>query len=114
MTGEEAMNLLMSAYGNEVIKGGRGCGKTAFRTALLMGANAIKVLNQLENSELDFNQKIDYINEVIERDKYKPLVNYDNCGNKCISMRCPNCFEMVGSSIWKYCPECGQRIEQKD
>lgn len=33
----------MSAYDNEVIKGGRGCGKTAFRTALLMGANAIKV-----------------------------------------------------------------------
>lgn len=43
MTGDEAMSLLMSAYGNEIKKGGRGCGKTAFRTALLMGANAIKV-----------------------------------------------------------------------
>lgn len=43
MTSEEAISLLMSACGNEVVKGGRGCGKTAFRTALLMGANAIKV-----------------------------------------------------------------------
>ena len=47
MTSEEAMNLLMSAYGNEVIKGGRGCGKTAFRTALLMGANAIKICERI-------------------------------------------------------------------
>ena len=44
MTNEEAMSILMSAYGNEVIKGGRGCGKTAFRAALLMGANAIKIV----------------------------------------------------------------------
>lgn len=47
MTSEEAISLLMSAYGNEVIKGGRGCGKTAFRTALLMGANAIKILSHV-------------------------------------------------------------------
>lgn len=67
MTSEEAMNLLMSAYGNEVIKGGRGCGKTAFRTALLMGANAIKVcvripeiIEELEGLKMSMEGQIFY------------------------------------------------------
>ena len=67
MTSEEAMNLLMSAYGNEVIKGGRGCGKTAFRTALLMGANAIKIvaripeiIEELEGLKMNMEGQIFY------------------------------------------------------
>lgn len=48
MTTEQAINLLMSVYGDEVIKGGRGCGKTNFRTALLMGTNALGVLEQIK------------------------------------------------------------------
>lgn len=67
MTNEEAMSILMSAYGNEVIKGGRGCGKTAFRTALLMGANAIKIvvripeiIEELEGLKMDMEGQIFY------------------------------------------------------
>ena len=46
MTGNEAIKILFNAYHNEVQKGGRGCGKTDFRTALLMGANAISIIQQ--------------------------------------------------------------------
>ena len=67
MTNEEAMSILMSAYGNEVIKGGRGCGKTAFRAALLMGANAIKIvvripeiIEELEGLKMDMEGQIFY------------------------------------------------------
>ena len=67
MTSEEAMSILMAAYGNEVIKGGRGCGKTAFRTALLMGANAIKIvaripeiIEELEGLKMDMEGQIFY------------------------------------------------------
>ena len=123
ITTEQAINLLASAYNFEVKKGGRGCGKTAFRTALLMGANALGAIeqirwerdvaiSQLEELGLGLGQKVDHVKELIDKNKSKSLVNYDNCGNKCISMRCPNCFEMVGSNCWKYCPECGQRIKK--
>lgn len=67
MTSEEAMSLLMSAYGNEVIKGGRSCGKTAFRTALLMGANAIEIcaripeiIEELEGLKMSMDGQIFY------------------------------------------------------
>ena len=46
MTGNEAIAILLNAYRNEVQKGGRGCGKTALRTALLMGANAISIIQK--------------------------------------------------------------------
>lgn len=46
MTGNEAISVLLNAYRYEVQKGGRGCGKTALRTALLMGANAISIIQQ--------------------------------------------------------------------
>lgn len=46
MTGNEAISVLLNAYRYEVEKGGRGCGKTALRTALLMGANAISIIQQ--------------------------------------------------------------------
>lgn len=46
MTGNEAISVLLNAYRYEVQKGGRVCGKTALRTALLMGANAISIIQQ--------------------------------------------------------------------
>lgn len=46
MTGNEAISVLLNAYKNEVQMGGRGCGKTALRTALLMGVNAISIIQQ--------------------------------------------------------------------
>ncbi len=46
MTGNEAISVLLNAYKYEVEKGGRACGKTALRTALLMGANAISIIQQ--------------------------------------------------------------------
>jgi hypothetical protein len=46
MTGNEAISVLLNAYKYEVEKGGRACGKTALRTALLMGANAISLIQK--------------------------------------------------------------------
>ena len=46
MTGNEAISVLLNAYKYEIQKGGRGCGKTALRTALLMGANAISLIQK--------------------------------------------------------------------
>ena len=52
MTPEEGIKILLEACGQIIKTQGRGANKTNFRTALLMGANAIKVLaNQKENSE---------------------------------------------------------------
>ena len=85
MTGKEAINILMNAYGNEVVKGGRGCGKTAFRTALLMGANAIKVLDQirwerdialqqLEEIGVGLGRKMD--GKYLSKEEYEELLEY--------------------------------------
>lgn len=46
MTGNKAISILLNAYRYEVEKGGRACGKTALRTALLMGANAISLIQK--------------------------------------------------------------------
>lgn len=35
-------------------------------------------------------------------------VQHDNCGNKCVSYRCPKCFEIVFDK--PYCEECGQKL----
>lgn len=45
--------------------------------------------------------------EAMEKQKAKNPVKHDNCGNKCASDRCPNCFEIVNG---KYCENCGQAI----
>ena len=85
MTEKEAINILMNAYGNEVIKGGRGCGKTAFRSALLMGANAIKVLDQirwerdiaiqqLEEIGIGLGRKMD--GKYLSKEEYEELLEY--------------------------------------
>lgn len=51
MTGNEAIGVLINAYNNVVQNSGRCNGKTALRTALLMGANAISILQQSMNDD---------------------------------------------------------------
>lgn len=58
----------------------------------------------------------DYINELKERDKEKPLVKSDLIiradgkphGN------CPTCGLPILFSTFKFCPLCGQRINQTE
>ena len=69
-------------------------------------------ISQLKELGLSLGQKVNHVKELIEKNKAKNLVNYDNCRNKTVSMRCPTCFESVGASCWKYCPECGQRLKR--
>ena len=57
MTSNEAINILLNAYNYEVQKGGRGCGKTAFKTALLIGVNAINAVQQATNNNNDTEDK---------------------------------------------------------
>ena len=48
MTRLEALNILEDVYKDMVIKGGRSCGKTSFRTALLMAMNALGAIEQIQ------------------------------------------------------------------
>lgn len=69
MTGNEAISVLLNAYRYEVEKGGRGCGKTALRTALLMGANSISLI-QKSMSDEDYwtADKIEVLEELLKRE----------------------------------------------
>ena len=82
MTNEEAVKILMNAYENQVSQDGRGCSKTNFRIALLMGINAIGVLEQirwerdialfqLEQLGLGLGQKIDGV--YLRKEEYEKL-----------------------------------------
>ena len=51
MTGDEAIKILLDCYHNVVVSEGRGSVKSNLRTALLMGANAIKVIQNLKEGE---------------------------------------------------------------
>ena len=84
MTGQEASELLFKVYGEEVFKGGRSNGKT-LTTAILMGANALKVLEQirwerdialaqLEELGLSLGQKIDGV--YLTHDRHNELLEY--------------------------------------
>ena len=53
MTGDEAIKILLDCYHNVVVSEGRGSVKSNLRTALLMGANAIKVLQNLKEDKKD-------------------------------------------------------------
>ena len=124
MTNEEAINLLMSAYGNEVIKGGRGCGKTAFRTALLMGANAIKVLerykgerdvaiSQLNELGLSLGQNVNHVKEVIDKQEAEDVIVEKYFYGE--NYYCPCCRKYLGADHndlknVSYCDRCGQKI----
>lgn len=69
MTGNEAIAILFNAYKNEVQKGGRGCGKTALRTALLMGANAISLIqNAMGDDECWDASKIEALEELLGKE----------------------------------------------
>ena len=67
MTGNEAISVLFNAYKYEVEKGGRGCGKTAMRTALLMGANAISLIQKaMDDDEYWTDDKIEVLEELLK------------------------------------------------
>lgn len=49
--------------------------------------------------------------KALERRMPKKPVKHDNCGNKCASERCPNCFKIVSG---KYCENCGQHLKWEE
>lgn len=51
MTGDEPIKILLNCYHDAVVAEGRGSVKSNLRTALLMGANAIKMLQSLEKDD---------------------------------------------------------------
>lgn len=68
--------------------------------------HAIRALR--ENLEYRKIGTVEEFRRFAEKQKPKQPVKHDNCGNKCASERCPNCFEIVNG---KYCEECGQAID---
>ena len=69
MTGNEAISVLLNAYRYEVQKGGRGCGKTALRTALFMGANAISIIQKAMGDDNYWTaDKIEVLEELLKRE----------------------------------------------
>ncbi len=54
------------------------------------------------------NALIIAIDNIRKQIQLKP-VQYDNCSNKCVSYRCPKCFEIVFDK--PYCKECGQKLD---
>lgn len=69
MTGNEAISVLLNAYRYEVEKGGRACGKTALRTALLMGANAISIIQQSMSDDSYWTaEKVEVLEELLKRE----------------------------------------------
>ncbi|MBR5796378.1 MAG: hypothetical protein IKY26_09560 [Erysipelotrichaceae bacterium] len=65
MTAKEASDILWNAYVEQLKQDGRGCQKTSLRTALLMGSNALWILENRLN--IDYLQ--DIINAYFEKDK---------------------------------------------
>lgn len=51
---------------------------------------------------------VEQFREAMEKQKAKNPVKHDNCGNRCASYRCPDCFEIVSG---KYCENCGQALD---
>ena len=69
MTGNEAISVLLNSYRYEVEKGGRACGKTALRTALLMGANAISIIQQsMSDDDYWTAEKVEVLEELLKRE----------------------------------------------
>lgn len=107
MTSKEAIGLLLSAYEDEVIKGGRGCEKTSFRTALLMGANAIDLLEKIQNVESDNWEEYEFESII--------PVGYDENGeiviHKYIGYKCSKCGCRKGNRRDNYCANCGIKMK---
>ena len=85
MTRLEALNILENVYKDEVIKGGRSCGKTSFRTALMMAANALGAIEQIQWERdiaieqlselgLGLGQKIE--GKYLTKEEYEELLEY--------------------------------------
>ena len=85
MTRLEALNILENAYGNMVIKGGRSCGKTSLRTALMMAMNALGAveqiqwerdiaIDQLEEIGVGLGRKMD--GKYLTKEEYEELLEY--------------------------------------
>ncbi len=85
MTREEAIDILENVYKDMVIKGGRSCGKTRFRTALTMGISALYVLDQikwerdiaieqLEEIGVGLGRKMD--GKYLSKEEYEKLLEY--------------------------------------
>lgn len=68
MTANEAISVLFNAYKYEVEKGGRGCGKTALRTALLMGANAISLIQKAMGEDYWTADKVEILEELLKQE----------------------------------------------
>lgn len=69
MTGNEAIYVLLNAYRNEVKMGGRACGKTALRTALIMGANAISIIQQvIDDDDYWTTEKTEALEELLKQE----------------------------------------------
>lgn len=69
MTGNEAIAVLFNAYKYVLQKGGRANGKTAMRTALLMGANAISLVQKaMADDEYWTADKIEALEELLKKE----------------------------------------------
>ena len=69
MTGNEAISILFNAYKYEVQKGGRANGKTAMRIALLMGANAISLVQKaMGDDDYWTADKIEALEELLKKE----------------------------------------------
>lgn len=77
-----------------------------FGEALSVAVNVFEELEQYRRIGT-----IEECREAMQKQKPKQPVKHDNCGNKCVSERCPNCFEIVNG---KYCENCGQAISWED
>ena len=74
MTGNEAISVLLNAYKYEIEKGGRACGKTAMRTALLMGANAISLIQKaMGDDDYWTADKIEVLEDLLKRENASAL-----------------------------------------
>lgn len=127
ITTKQAIDLLKSAYEFEVEKGGRCCGKTNFRTALLMGANALGVLeqvrwerdvavSQLNELGLSLGQKVDHVKELIDKNTENEAIDKSKNPTDWHIMHCPTCDRIFWNSGQfmhyepKYCEKCGQKM----
>ena len=56
--------------------------------------------------------KVNYLNELIERDKAKPMVENQITENGRIYLECPVC--RCFNTSYNFCPNCGQRLDKEN
>lgn len=57
--------------------------------------------------------EINHLNELIERDKAKPLVEEQLVENGVVWKLCPSCRHIISSKC-VFCEECGQRLDYEN